>query len=59
VLIREDDSKWPEPDKVGRQELEIVIGDKHISFATSKFGSYVDVQNSKDPQGLAVYYYLV
>jgi len=28
-------------DRVGRQELEIVIGDEHISFTTSKIGSLV------------------
>lgn len=29
------------------QELEIVIGDEHISFTTSKIGSLVDVNQSK------------
>ena len=29
------------------QELEIVIGDEHISFTTSKIGSVVDVNQSK------------
>lgn len=29
----EDDSNWPEPDRVGKQELEIVIGGEHISFS--------------------------
>lgn len=27
-----DDKLWPMPDKIGRQELEIVIGDTHINF---------------------------
>lgn len=31
-VMKEDDSQWPEPDRVGRQELEIVMGDTHISF---------------------------
>jgi hypothetical protein len=31
-IVKEDDDKWPIPDKVGRQELEIVMGDEHISF---------------------------
>lgn len=35
LLFREDDSKWPEPDQIGRQELEVVIGDEHISFTVS------------------------
>eukprot|EP00842_Homolaphlyctis_polyrhiza_P005891 jgi/Hompol1/6302/HPOL_004945-RA len=58
-IIKEDDSKWPEPDKVGRQELEIVMGDDHIAFTTSKIGSLSDVQKSNDPDGLRVFYYLI
>ena len=27
--MAEDDALWPQTDRVGRQELEIVIGDKH------------------------------
>ena len=38
-IMAEDDALWPQPDRVGRQELEIVIGDEHISFTTSKIGS--------------------
>lgn len=59
IYISEDDVNWPKPDKNGRQELEIVLGNEHISFTTSKIGSIVDVQNSKDPNGLRVFYYLV
>lgn len=44
---------------VGRQELEIRLGDEHISFETAKIGSLVDVQDSEDPEGLRVMYYLV
>ena len=40
-IMDEDDTPWPQPDRVGRQELEIVIGDEHISFTTSKIGSLV------------------
>lgn len=36
-----------------------MIGDKHISFITSKFGSFSDVTKSKDPEGLKVFYYLL
>ena len=39
-IMAEDDELWPQPDRVGRQELEIVIGDEHISFTTSKIGRY-------------------
>merc|ERR1711935_406820 len=58
-IMKEDDNNWPHPDRVGRQELEIVLGDEHISFTTSKIGSLLDVQESKDPEGLRVFYYIV
>lgn len=32
TLAREDDTKWPPRDKDGRQELEIRLGNEHISF---------------------------
>lgn len=49
----------PEPGLFLFQELEIVIGDEHISFTTSKTGSLVDVNQSKDPEGMRGFYYLV
>lgn len=58
-IVREDDDLWPEPDRDGRQEFEVVLGDTHISFATAKIGSLLDVQESKDPEGLRIFYYLV
>ena len=58
-ICKEDDALWPKPDVVGRQELEIVLGNQHISFATSKIGSLIDVRNSKDEEGLKVFHYLV
>ncbi|CAF4830222.1 protein mago nashi [Pieris napi] len=58
-IMHEDDRLWPQPDRVGRQELEIVIGEEHISFTTSKTGSLVDVNQSRDPEGLRGFYYLV
>ncbi|CAD5211994.1 unnamed protein product [Bursaphelenchus xylophilus] len=58
-ILLEDDNKWPEPDRVGRQELEILIGDEHVSFTTSKIGSLMDVQDSEDADGLRCFYYLV
>ena len=42
-VFQEDDKKWPKSNKVGRQELEIIIGDRHHHFETSKFGSYAEV----------------
>lgn len=43
-IFHEDDSKWPEPDRTGRQELEVIMGDEHISFATTKLGSMLQVR---------------
>lgn len=56
---REDDSNWPEPDRVGRQELEIVCGGEHISFTCSKIGSLAEITASKDPEGLRTFYFLI
>ncbi|OLL22772.1 Protein mago nashi [Neolecta irregularis DAH-3] len=58
-VLKEDDNKWPVKNKDGRQELEIRLGNEHISFETAKIGSLVDVQESEDPEGLRVFYYLV
>lgn len=58
-ILKKSDSNWPEPDNIGKQELEIVVGNQHISFLTCKFGSLLDVKNSKDPSGLEVFYYLM
>ena len=38
---------------------EVVLGNEHISFTTAKIGSLLDVQESKDPEGLRIFYYLV
>lgn len=35
------------------------MGKTHISFETAKIGSLVDVQNSEDPEGMRVFYYLI
>ena len=56
---REDDVNWPKKNIVGKQELEIRVGNDHISFETAKIGSLVDIQDSEDPEGLRVFYYLV
>lgn len=51
---REDDSKWPQKNKDGRQELEIRLGNDHISFEvrpidSKAIGSWTDrlVQTAK------------
>ena len=35
------------------------MGDQHISFTTTKLGSLAQVTQSKDPEGLKLFYYLV
>lgn len=57
--MKEDDNNWPLPDRVGRQELEVIIGSEHTSFTCTKLGSVLQVQQSKDPDGLKTFYYLV
>jgi protein mago nashi len=37
LLDREDDAKWPKRNKDGRQELEIRLGNEHISFEVFTF----------------------
>merc|ERR1712173_38786 len=58
-ILKEDDKYWPEPDDVGRQEIEILHKNNHISFLTTKIGSLVDIQDSEDVDGLKCFYYLV
>jgi protein mago nashi len=59
-ILEQDDKQWPDPNqKDGKQEMEIVMDNQHISFQTAKFGSFMDVKNSKDPNGLQKFYYLI
>lgn len=44
--MKEDDNTWPQPDRVGRQELEIVMGQEHISFTTTKLGSLLQARGA-------------
>ena len=36
-ITKEDDTKWPQKNKDGRQELEIRLGNEHISFEVCSF----------------------
>ncbi|NXU40499.1 MGN2 protein, partial [Drymodes brunneopygia] len=58
-ITKEDDALWSPPGRVGQQELEIALGDEHISFTTPKISSLIDVNQSKHPEGLRMFYYLV
>ena len=37
----------------------MVLDGEHISFTTTKIGSLLDVEDSSDPEGLRVFYYLI
>jgi len=41
--MKENDKKWPKPNSVGRQELEVTVDGKTMIFSTSKFGSFGEV----------------
>jgi protein mago nashi len=58
-ILELDDKDWPLPDSTGRQELELIIGNHNISFTTCKIGSLIDVNKSKDSEGLKKFHYLV
>jgi protein mago nashi len=36
-IMKEDDTKWPQKNKDGKQELEIRLGNEHISFEVRGF----------------------
>mmetsp|Transcript_97389 Transcript_97389/g.145961 ORF Transcript_97389/g.145961 Transcript_97389/m.145961 type:complete len:116 (-) Transcript_97389:105-452(-) len=42
-IMKEDDKDWPVPDKIGKQELEIRLGNTHISFTVQKLGCFTEV----------------
>jgi protein mago nashi len=56
-ITQVDDQNWDEP-KARQQELEIKIANQHIAFTCPEIGSLVDIQKSKDPEGLKTFYFL-
>ncbi|ORC90697.1 mago nashi-like protein [Trypanosoma theileri] len=58
-VLESDDERWPQPDRNGRQELEIRLGNTHISLVTNKITSLSEVENSENPKGLETFYYFV
>eukprot|EP00467_Chlorarachnion_reptans_P000146 CAMPEP_0114506488 /NCGR_PEP_ID=MMETSP0109-20121206/11453_1 /TAXON_ID=29199 /ORGANISM="Chlorarachnion reptans, Strain CCCM449" /LENGTH=149 /DNA_ID=CAMNT_0001685077 /DNA_START=98 /DNA_END=547 /DNA_ORIENTATION=- len=58
-ITKENDKTWPKPDEVGRQELEVVIANQHISFVTAKIGSVSEIEDAKDSDGLKLFYFLI
>ena len=51
AILKEDDHRWPEPDVVGKQELEVKMDSEHIAFTCSKLGALSDCMASDDPEG--------
>jgi protein mago nashi len=58
-ILECDDAKWPEPDRNGRQELELRIGNTHLSFVTNKITLMEEIERSSDPQGLGAFSFFV
>jgi len=58
-IMSQDDENWPAPDKIGKQDLDIKLGNQEIFFRTAQIGSFLEVQESQDPQGLEIFYYLI
>jgi len=44
-IMKQDDRHWPQPDEVGKQELEIVMNQQHISFVLAKIGSMAEIES--------------
>ena len=57
-IIEVDPKTWPQATD-RKQELEVKIGEMHMTFACAEIGSLLDVQKSDDPEGLKNFYYLV
>lgn len=48
-ILTQNDSKWPKPDKIGKQELYVRVGDKEVTLKTSKLGTIAEVNKTEDP----------
>jgi protein mago nashi len=57
-VIELDDGKWPEPQPDAKQELEVILGDQHISFSTVPIGSSLEIKAAEDPKGLQAFHHL-
>jgi len=58
TILSQNDAGWPKADRSGRQELEVIIGDKHVSFTTFKIGTMAEIEATPDPAGLTVLHYV-
>lgn len=43
-----DDAKWPQPDRNGRQELEVHLGSTEVSFVTNTLTTFLDIESVQD-----------
>ena len=69
-IFSEIDTRWPDKDNSGGQELELRIGSDHISFTCSNIGSVAEIDryyrqenieisgDNPDPLGLKLFFYL-
>ncbi|KAG5496819.1 hypothetical protein JIQ42_03653 [Leishmania sp. Namibia] len=58
-VCESDDELWPTPDRNGRQELEIHLGNTHISLVTNKLTSMADIPKSSETVSLVRFYNFV
>lgn len=58
-VVECDDERWPQPDRNGRQELEIRLGNTHLSLVTNKITSLNEIENTSDEKGLTTFYYFI
>ncbi|AIO00574.1 mago nashi-like protein, putative [Leishmania panamensis] len=59
AVCESDDERWPTPDRNGRQELEVHLGNTHISLVTNKLTSMADIPNGSETVGLVRFYNFV
>lgn len=53
------DDKWPQPDRSGRQELEILVDGEHVSFATNTLCLMAEIRKLEDADGFLKFFYAV
>ena len=56
-IVEVDPTSWPQATD-RKQELEVKMGETHMTFACAEIGSLLDVQKSDDPEALKIFYYL-
>lgn len=54
-----NDESWPQPDRNGRQELEVHLGNTYMSFVTNKITSMTSIESYADSKDLSNFYYYV